>query len=238
MHLNQEDTMQQEPIRRDGTRVAYGAPVQESALATNKVLRNTYMLLSATLLFSAAMAGVSIALRLPSFGLLVTIGGMFGLLFLTRKLSNSAGGIISVFAFTGFMGLTLGPLLSLYLETIPNGGELILTALGATGVIFFALSAYVLKTGKDFSFLGGFLMVGLIGVVVVMLVGWFLVDLSAYQMVISSVVVLLMGGLILFDTSRIIHGGETNYIMATISLYLSIYNMFIHLLVLLGGSRN
>ncbi len=230
--------MQQEPIRRDGTRVAYGAPVQESALATNKVLRNTYMLLSATLLFSAAMAGVSIVLRLPSFGPLVTIGGMFGLLFLTRKLSNSAGGIISVFAFTGFMGLTLGPLLSLYLETIPNGGELILTALGATGVIFFALSAYVLKTGKDFSFLGGFLMVGLIGVVVVMLVGWFLVDLSAYQMVISSVVVLLMGGLILFDTSRIIHGGETNYIMATISLYLSIYNMFIHLLVLLGGSRN
>jgi modulator of FtsH protease len=238
MHLNQEDTMQQEPIRRDGTRVAYGAPVQESALATNKVLRNTYMLLSATLLFSAAMAGVSIVLRLPSFGPLVTIGGMFGLLFLTRKLSNSAGGIISVFAFTGFMGLTLGPLLSLYLETIPNGGELILTALGATGVIFFALSAYVLKTGKDFSFLGGFLMVGLIGVVVVMLVGWFLVDLSAYQMVISSVVVLLMGGLILFDTSRIIHGGETNYIMATISLYLSIYNMFIHLLFLLGGSRN
>jgi len=230
--------MQQEPIRRDGTRVAYGAPVQESALATNKVLRNTYMLLSATLLFSAAMAGVSIALRLPSFGLLVTIGGMFGLLFLTRKLSNSPAGIISVFAFTGFMGLTLGPLLSLYLETIPNGGELILTALGATGVIFFALSAYVLKTGKDFSFLGGFLMVGLIGVVVVMLVGWFLVDLSAYQMVISSVVVLLMGGLILFDTSRIIHGGETNYIMATISLYLSIYNMFIHLLFLLGGSRN
>jgi len=238
MHLNQEDTMQQEPIRRDGTRVAYGAPVQESALATNKVLRNTYMLLSATLIFSAAMAGVSIVLRLPSFGPLVTIGGMFGLLFLTRKLSNSAGGIISVFAFTGFMGLTLGPLLSLYLETIPNGGELILTALGATGVIFFALSAYVLKTGKDFSFLGGFLMVGLIGVVVVMLVGWFLVDLSAYQMVISSVVVLLMGGLILFETSRIIHGGETNYIMATISLYLSIYNMFIHLLFLLGGSRN
>ncbi|TDJ45764.1 MAG: Bax inhibitor-1/YccA family protein [Gammaproteobacteria bacterium] len=230
--------MQQEPIRRDGTRVAYGAPVQESALATNKVLRNTYMLLSATLIFSAAMAGVSIVLRLPSFGPLVTIGGMFGLLFLTRKLSNSAGGIISVFAFTGFMGLTLGPLLSLYLETIPNGGELILTALGATGVIFFALSAYVLKTGKDFSFLGGFLMVGLIGVVVVMLVGWFLVDLSAYQMVISSVVVLLMGGLILFETSRIIHGGETNYIMATISLYLSIYNMFIHLLFLLGGSRN
>jgi modulator of FtsH protease len=238
MHPNQEDMMQQEPIRRDGTRAVYGAPTQESALSSNKVLRNTYMLLSATLLFSAAMAGVSIALRLPSFGPLITLGGMIGLLFLTRKLSNSAGGIISVFAFTGFMGLTLGPLLSLYLETIPNGGELILTALGTTGVIFLALSAYVLKTGKDFSFLGGFLMVGLIGVVVVMLLGIFLLDLSAYQMVISSVVVLLMGGFILFDTSRIIHGGETNYIMATISLYLSIYNMFVHLLLLLGGNRN
>jgi modulator of FtsH protease len=238
MHLNQEDMMQQEPIRRDGSRVAYGAPVQESALATNKVLRNTYMLLSMTLLFSAAMAGVSIALRLPSFGPLVTLGGMFGLLFLTRKLSNSAGGIISVFAFTGFMGLTLGPLLSLYLETVPNGGELILTALGSTGLIFLALSAYVLKTGKDFSFMGGFLMVGLIGIVVVLLLGWFVLDLSAYQMTISAFIVLLMGGFILFDTSRIIHGGETNYIMATISLYLSIYNMFINLLFLLGGSRD
>jgi modulator of FtsH protease len=238
MHLNQEDMMQQEPIRRDGSRVAYGAPAQESALATNKVLRNTYMLLSMTLLFSAAMAGVSIALRLPSFGPLVTLGGMFGLLFLTRKLSNSAGGIISVFAFTGFMGLTLGPLLSLYLETVPNGGELILTALGSTGLIFLALSAYVLKTGKDFSFMGGFLMVGLIGIVVVLLLGWFVLDLSAYQMTISAFIVLLMGGFILFDTSRIIHGGETNYIMATISLYLSIYNMFINLLFLLGGSRD
>jgi len=230
--------MQQEPIRRDATRVAYGAPVQESALATNKVLRNTYMLLSMTLLFSAAMAGVSIALQLPSFGPLVTLGGMFGLLFLTRKLSNSAGGIISVFAFTGFMGLTLGPLLSIYLETVPNGGELILTALGSTGLIFLALSAYVLKTGKDFSFMGGFLMVGLIGIVVVLLLGWFVMDLSAYQMTISAFIVLLMGGFILFDTSRIIHGGETNYIMATISLYLSIYNMFINLLFLLGGSRD
>jgi modulator of FtsH protease len=230
--------MQQNPIRREGTQASYGAPVQESALATNKVLRSTYLLLSMTLLFSAAMAGVSMALRLPFFGPLLTIGGMIGLLLLTRALRNSVAGLFSVFAFTGFAGLTLGPLLTFYLENIPNGGDLILTALGATGIIFLSLSAYVLKTGKDFSFMGGFLMVGLIGVVVVMLLGLFVLDLSAYQMAISSVVVLLMGGFILFDTSRIIHGGETNYIMATISLYLSIYNIFIHMLMLLGGNRN
>ncbi|MDP6436822.1 MAG: Bax inhibitor-1/YccA family protein [Gammaproteobacteria bacterium] len=230
--------MQQDPVRRDGTRVAYGQPIRESALQTNKVLRSTYMLLSVTLLFSAAMAGVSMALKLPYFGPLLTIGGMIGLLFLTHSLRNSAGGIIAVFAFTGFMGLVLGPTLTMYMENMPNGGELILTALGATGLIFLSLSAYVLKTGKDFSFLGGFLFVGLIGVVIVMLLGLFFFDFSAYQMVISSVVVLLMGGFILFDTSRIIHGGETNYISATVSLYLSIYNIFIHLLALLGGSRD
>jgi len=234
--------MQQQPARRDGTRAAYGAPAQdsikESALATNKVLRNTYLLLSMTLLFSAAMAGVSIALKLPYFGPLLTLGGMFALLFITSKLRNSQYGILAIFAFTGFLGLTLGPLLSFYLETVPNGGELILTALAATGLIFLSLSAYVLKTGKDFSFLGGFLMVGLIGVVVILLLGWFVMDLSAYQMAISSAIVLLMGGFILFDTSRIIHGGETNYIMATMGLYLNIYNMFINLLFLLGGSRD
>ncbi|HJP03620.1 MAG: BAX inhibitor protein [Chromatiales bacterium] len=229
--------MQQDPVRRDGTRVVYGEPIRESALQTNKVLRSTYMLLSVTLLFSAAMAGVSMALKLPYFGPLLTIGGMFGLLFLTHALRNSAGGIIAVFAFTGFMGLVLGPTLTMYMENVPNGGELILTSLGATGLIFLSLSAYVLKTGKDFSFLGGFLTVGLIGIVIVMLLGWFVFDFSAYQMTISSAVVLLMGGFILFDTSRIIHGGQTNYISATVSLYLSIYNIFIHLLMLLGGNR-
>jgi modulator of FtsH protease len=229
--------MQQDPVRRDGTRVVYGEPIRESALQTNKVLRSTYMLLSVTLLFSAAMAGVSMALKLPYFGPLLTIGGMFGLLFLTHTLRNSAGGIIAVFAFTGFMGLVLGPTLTMYMENVPNGGELILTSLGATGLIFLSLSAYVLKTGKDFSFLGGFLTVGLIGIVIVMLLGWFVFDFSAYQMTISSAVVLLMGGFILFDTSRIIHGGQTNYISATVSLYLSIYNIFIHLLMLLGGNR-
>jgi modulator of FtsH protease len=229
--------MQQDPIRRDGTRVAYGAPVQESALATNKVLRSTYMLLSMTLIFSAMMAGASIALKLPYFGPFLTLGVYFGLLFLTSKMRNSAGGIVCVFALTGFMGLTLGPLLSAYMENIPNGGELIMTALGATGMVFLGLSAYAVKSQKDFSFMGGFLMVGMIGLLAVIVIGLF-VDLSAFQMAISGGVVLLMGGMILFQTSAIIHGGETNYIMATVTLYIAIYNMFIHLLMLLGMSRD
>ena len=149
--------MQQNPIRRDGTRVAYGAPTAESALATNKVLRSTYMLLSMTLLFSAAMAGVSMALKLPYFGPFITLGVYFGLLFLTSKMKNSAGGIVCVFALTGFMGLTLGPLLSAYIQNIPNGGELVMTALATTGVVFLAISAYAVKSQKDFSFMGGFI---------------------------------------------------------------------------------
>jgi modulator of FtsH protease len=230
----QECMMQQDPIRRDGTRVAYGQPVQESVLATNKVLRSTYALLSMTLLFSAAMAGAAMALRLPPFGFLITMVGYFGLLFLTTKMRNSAGGIVCVFALTGFMGLTLGPLLNMVMENTSNGGELILTALSSTGLIFLALSAYTLKSKRDFSFLGSFLMVGILGVVGVMIIGAFFVDLSAYQILISSVVVLLMAGMILFETSRIVNGGETNYIMATVSLYVAIYNMFLHLLLIFG----
>ena len=140
--------MQPDRMKRDGPTMAYQGAVQESALATNKVLRNTYMLLSMTLLFSAAMAGLSMALNLPYFGPMITLVGYFGLLFLTYKLKNSAAGIISVFALTGFMGLTLGPVLTFYLTTIPNGGELVLTALGATGLIFVGLSAYVLTTKR------------------------------------------------------------------------------------------
>jgi len=225
--------MQQNPIRRDGTRVLNGAPIQESLLSTHKVLRNTYTLLAMTLIFSAAMAGVSIALKLPYFGPLITIGVYFGLLFLTSKLRNSAGGIVSVFALTGFMGLTLGPMLSAYMENIPNGGELIMTALAATGLIFLGLSAYVLKTQKDFSFMSGFLMVGLIGLLAVIVMGLF-IDLSAFQMAISMGIVLLMGAMILYETSAIIHGGERNYIMATVSLYVALYNIFVNLLMLLG----
>jgi modulator of FtsH protease len=228
-----ESKMQQNPIRRDGTRVAYGAPAAESALATNKVLRSTYILLSMTLLFSAAMAGVSMALNVPYFGPFVTLGVYFGLLFLTSKMKNSAGGIVCVFALTGFMGLTLGPLLSAYIQNIPNGGELVMTALATTGVVFLAISAYAVKSQKDFSFMGGFMMVGMLGLLGVIVLGFFM-DLSAFQMAISAGIVLLMGAMILYQTSAIIHGGETNYIMATITLYVAIYNMFLNILMLLG----
>jgi modulator of FtsH protease len=191
------------------------------------------MLLSMTLLFSAAMAGVSMALKLPYFGPFVTLGVYFGLLFLTSKLRNSAGGIVSVFALTGFMGLTLGPLLSAYLEYVPNGGELVMTALATTGIVFLGLSAYAVKSQKDFSFMSGFMMVGMLGLLGVIVLGLFM-DLSAFQMAISAGVVLLMGAMILYQTSAIIHGGERNYIMATITLYVAIYNLFLNLLMLLG----
>ena len=229
--------MQPDQIGRGGPTMAYRDAVQESALATNKVLRNTYLLLSMTLLFSAAMAGVAMALNLPYFGPVITLIGYFGLLFLTYKLKNSAAGIIAVVALTGFMGLTLGPVLTFYLTAVPNGGELVLTALGATGLIFIGLSAYVLTTKKDFSFMGGFLMVGMLGLLAVIVIGLF-VNLSAFQMAISAGVVLLMGGFIVYETSAIIHGGQTNYILATVSLYVSLYNIFINLLYLLGLNRD
>ena len=206
---------------------------QASPLATNRVLRNTYILLAATLLFGAALAGVSMAVKMPPLGPVITLGAYFGLLFLTYKFRNSAAGLVCVFALTGFLGLSLGPLLSLYLQSVPNGGQLVMTSLAATGSIFVALSAYVLTTRKDLSFMGGFLMVGLIGMLIVILLG-LVVDLSAFQMAISAGIVLLMGGLILYQTSEIIHGGETNYILATVTLYVSLYNIFVNLLMLLG----
>lgn len=210
-----------------------GEIASRSNVAANGVLRNTYLLLSATLLFSAAMAGLAMATGMPYLGPVITLVGYFGLLFLTYRLRNSAAGIVSVFALTGFMGLTLGPMLSAYLTTMPNGGELIMTSLGITGLLFAGLSAYVLRTRRDFSFMGGFLTVGLFGLLGVIVVGLF-VDLSAFQMAISSAIVLLMAGYILYETSAIIHGGQTNYILATVSLYVSIYNIFVNLLALLG----
>ena len=213
------------------------AATRPSELSTNRVLRNTYLLLSATLLFSAAMAGLAMAMGMPYLGPVVTLVGYFGLLFLTYRLKNSAAGIGAVFALTGFMGLTLGPMLSMYLKTVPNGGELVMTSLGITGLLFAGRSAYVIKSRRDMSFMGSFLTVGLFGLLGVIVVGLF-VDLSAFQMVISSAVVLLMTGCILFETSNIIHGGQTNYILATVSLYVSLYNIFINLLAILGMGRN
>lgn len=204
-----------------------------SILATNKVLKNTYLLLSMTLVFSAIMAALSMYFKLPHFGILITLGGYFGLLFLTTKFSNSSLGLVFVFALTGFMGLTLGPILNMYLGAFVNGGELIMTALGGTGVIFLGLSGYALTTRKDFSFIGGFLMVGILVAFVAGLAAVFL-SMPALSLAVSAMFILLMSGLILYETSQIIHGGETNYILATISLYISIYNLFLSLLHILG----
>jgi modulator of FtsH protease len=205
---------------------------RSGALATNKVLRNTYSLLSMTLLFSAATAGVSMALNLPHPGLLLTLAGYFGLLFATSRFRNSSLGLVFVFALTGFMGYTLGPILNAYLS-LANGGQIVTTAMGGTGLIFLGLSGYALASRKDFSFMGGFLMVGILVAFLGGLAAVFL-EMPMLSLAVSAMFVLLMSGLILFETSNIIHGGETNYIMATVSLYVSIFNLFTSLLHLLG----
>jgi len=206
----------------------------ESVLTTNKVIRNTYILLSMTLLFSAFTAGISMLFNFPFMGPLITLGGYFGLLFLTNALSRSVWGIAAVFALTGFMGLTLGPLINAYLHMFSNGAELVMTALGGTGVIFLGLSGYALTTRKDFSFMGGFLMVGIL-VAFLAGIGALIFNLPALSLAVSAMFILLMSGLILYQTSAMIHGGETNYIMATVTLYVIIYNLFTSLLHLLGA---
>jgi modulator of FtsH protease len=208
----------------------------ESVLATNKVLRNTYTLLSLTLLFSALCAGIAVMLNMPPMGMLITIVGYFGLLFLTTRFRNSGLGLLFVFALTGFMGLTLGPIISIYLS-IPNGDQIVMTAMGGTGVIFLGLSGYALTTRKDFSFIGGFLMVGILVAFLAGIAAMFL-SMPGLSLAVSAMFVLLMSGLILYQTSQIIHGGETNYIMATVTLYVSIYNLFLSLLQLLGAFSN
>jgi modulator of FtsH protease len=211
--------------------VAQPAP---SVLATNKLIRNTYILLSLTLLFSALTAGISIVLNFPSMGLLITLGGYFGLLYLTSALRNSIWGLAAVFALTGFMGLTLGPFLNAYMQYFSNGGQLVMLALGGTGVIFLGLSGYALSTRKDFSFMGGFLMVGIL-VAFLMGICAVLFSIPLMALAVSAIFILLMSGLILYQTSEMIHGGETNYIMATITLYVAIFNLFTSLLHLLGA---
>ena len=203
-----------------------------SVLESNKVLRNTYGLLSMTLIFSGLCAGIAVKMNVPPLGLLITMVGYFGLLFLTTKFSNSAMGLVCVFALTGFMGVTLGPILSMYLS-IPNGHNIVMTAMGGTGVIFLGLSGYVLTTRKDFSFLGGFLMVGILVAFLAGLAAYFL-NMPGLSLAVSAMFILLMSGLILYQTSAIIHGGETNYILATVTLFVSIYNLFLSLLQLLG----
>lgn len=204
-----------------------------SGVEVNKVLRNTYMLLGMSLLFSAVTAGIAMALQISQMTALILSLVGFGLLFVVNKTADSAKGIVAVFAFTGVLGAALGPMLNHYLG-MANGPSLIMQALGGTAVVFFALSGYVLTTRKNFSFMGGFLMVGVI-VAVVASIALIFFNVPAAHMALSALIVLLMSGFILFDTSRIIHGGETNYIRATVSLYLDIYNLFTALLHLLGA---
>lgn len=204
-----------------------------AAISTNKVLKNTYMLLGATLLFSALTATASMVMNFPPLPWFVSLGMMFGLLYLVNKTADSAWGLLTVFLFTGFFGAMLGPMLRYY-ASIPGGPQLVMQALAGTAVVFFGLSAYALTTRKNFSFMGGFLMVGLIVAVVAMVANIFL-KIPALSLTISAAMVMIMSGLILFDTSRIINGGETNYIRATVSLYLNIYNLFIHMLHLMSA---
>ena len=205
---------------------------QPSVLSTNKVIRNTYTLLSMTLLFSALTAGIAVMTNMPFINPIITLVGYFGLLFLTTRFRNSGLGLLFVFALTGFMGLTLGPIISAYLS-LQNGGQIVMTAMGGTGVIFLGLSGYALTTRKDFSFIGGFLMIGILVAFLAGLASLFL-TLPGLSLAVSAMFILLMSGMILYQTSQIIHGGETNYIMATVSLYIAIYNLFISLLQLLG----
>ena len=208
----------------------------ESVLASNKLIRNTYMLLSMTLLFSALTAGLSLVMRLPHPGMIVTLLGYFGLLFATTKFRNSSLGIVFVFALTGFMGFTLGPIISAYLS-LPNGASIVMQAMAGTAAIFLGLSAYAVTTKKDFSFMGGFLMVGIL-VAFLAGLGAIFFEIPALSLTVSAAFVLLMSGLILYETSNIIHGGETNYVMATVSLYVTIFNLFTSLLHLLGFANS
>ncbi|KAF1068206.1 MAG: Modulator of FtsH protease YccA [Pseudomonas citronellolis] len=202
----------------------------------SSVLRNTYGLLALTLAFSGIVAFVSQQMRLPYPSIFVVLVGFYGLFFLTMRLRNSAWGLVSTFALTGFMGYTLGPILNMYLG-MPNGGSVIASAFGMTALVFFGLSAYVLTTRKDMSFLSGFITAGffvLIGATIVSL----LFHISGLQLAISAGFVLFSSAMILFQTSAIIHGGERNYIMATISLYVSIYNMVLSLLQIFGVANS
>jgi modulator of FtsH protease len=201
--------------------------------AALSVLKNTYRLLGMTLAFSGAVAATTAAFQLPGPGLLLTLAGYFGLLFLTSHLRNSAWGLVSVFALTGFMGYTLGPILGAYLS-FANGGTLVALAAGTTAVIFFALSAYARSSQAiDMLRFGNFLMIGIITAFLLGLAAYFLA-LPMLSLAVSGIFVLLMSGLILYETQNIVRGGETNYIMATVTLFVAIYNLFLSLLQILG----
>lgn len=220
-------------MERNPIAVPRAAVTRESVLSTNKVLRNTYLLLSATLAFSAVTAGIALAFSLPHPGLMLTLVGYFGLLFAVHKTADSAMGLVFVFALTGFMGYTLGPIIGYYLQAIPNGHSVVMNAFGITAAAFVGLSAYAIRSGHRFSFMGGFLAVGILTAFILGLIAIFF-SMPMLSLAVSGMFVLLMTGLILYQTGEIIHGGETNYILATVTLYVSIFNLFSSLLHLLG----
>ena len=204
-----------------------------AVLAANKLIRNTYTLLAMTLAFSALTAGIAMVINMPPLHWLVTIGGYFALLFLTAKCANSAMGLVCIFALTGFMGLTLGPIINFYVHAFSNGAQLVMMAFGGTAAIFLGLSGYALTTKRDFSFLGGFLMVGIL-VAFLAGIAALVFSIPALSLAVAAMFILLMSGFILFQTSQLVHEPNTNYIMATVSLYVSIYNLFTSLLFLFG----
>lgn len=216
-------------------RTLYSTAGESSAIEVNKVLRNTYMLLSLTLGFSAVTATITAMLNVGMVGYWAMFIGAMICLFVVHKKADSAAGLFWVFAFTGLMGGALGPILSMYVAA--GMGHLVGQALGATAVVFLSLSAYALISKKDFSFMGGFLMVGMV-VAILAIIANFFFAMPALGLAINALIILVMSGFILFDTSRIIHGGETNYIRATVGLYLSIYNIFLSILSLLGASND
>jgi modulator of FtsH protease len=224
-NLRLEKTMEQ--------RTSYSSVSEASALQTNKVLRNTYMLLAMTLTFSAVCAGIAMSIGLGQGAAMMMSLGALVMIFFLNKAAQSSMGIVFVFVFTGLLGASLGPMLNYY-AGFPGGGSLIMQAFGTTALVFFGLSGYVLTTKKDFSFMGGFLLVGLIVAVVASIANIFL-GIPALSLAVSAAIVFIMSGFILYDTSRIINGGETNYIRATVSMYLNIYNLFTSILHLLGA---
>jgi modulator of FtsH protease len=211
---------------------------RESAVVVNKVLKNTYLLLALTLAFSALTASFAMASNAAPVNIFVMLIGFYGLLFVTHKLSNSAWGLAAVFALTGFMGYTLGPILGYYMAS-SNGSQLVMTALGGTAFIFFGLSGYALVTRKDFSFLSGFMMAGFLVIIAAFIANLFL-QLPALQLALSAAFMLFSSAAILMQTGAIINGGERNYILATVTLYVSLYNIFLsllHLLTAFGGEE-
>jgi modulator of FtsH protease len=230
--VNTTTTSNHSPATGTHYPVSPAGPSASAAAGASRVLRNTYTLLAMTLLFSAAVAALSAALQWPAPGLLFTLGGYFGLLFAVFRFKNSGWALLGVFALTGFMGYTLGPLLAKTL-TLPGGAQIVTMAFGATGGAFLALSAWAVTTRRDFSFMGGFLFAGMV-IAILAGIGAMFLQVPMLALTVAALVALLSSGLILFDTSRIVNGGETNYVLATVGLYVSIFNLFTSLLSLLG----